>query len=94
MGRERKGFSRKSPAVRLASPKELRKLLGVGGESETGRIVMEDRLLAEKLAAAADRIARRGGLLDVFSRTGPPGLKAKVNPVKTVSVHSRGIVVL
>ena len=94
MERGRKEYNRKSLVVRPVSNKELQKLLGIDGESETGRIVMEDRLLAEKLAAAADRIARRGGLLDVFSRTGPPGLKAKVNPVKTVSVHSRGIVVL
>ena len=91
MGRERKGFSRKSHAVRLASTKELRKLLGVGGESEAARIAIEDRLLAERLAAAADRIARRGGLLDVFSKTGPPGLKPKVNPVP---VYCRGRIVL
>ena len=91
MGRKKKGYVRKKLVVSSASLKELQELLGVGGESEAARIAMEVRLLAEKLAAAADRIARRGGLLDVFSRTGPPGLKAKVNPVNTVSVHSRGI---
>ena len=91
MGRGRKGYNLKNLVVRPASNKELQKLLGIDGESEAAGIAMEDRLLAEKLAAAADRIARRGGLLDVFSKTGPPGLKAIVKPVP---VYCRGRIVL
>jgi hypothetical protein len=51
------------------SIKELQKLLRVDSESEAVRIAVEDRVLAEKLAATADRIAKRGGLLDVFERS-------------------------
>jgi len=50
------------------SIKELQRLLDVGSESEAVRIAIEDRLLAEKLASTADRIAKRGGLVDLFER--------------------------
>ncbi len=69
MGRDKKGYVRKNLVVSPASIKELQRLLGVDTESEAVRIAVEDRLLAEKLAAAADRIAKRGGLLDVFERS-------------------------
>lgn len=49
--------------------KELQELLGVDTESETVQIAVDDRLLAEKLASAADRIAKRGGLVDLFERS-------------------------
>ena len=60
---------RKNLIVSLASIKELRQFLNVASESEAVRIAVEDRLLAEKLAAAADRVAKRGGLMDVFRRS-------------------------
>lgn len=82
MGRAKKGYVRKNLVVSQDSIRELQRLLDVNSESEAVRIAVEDRLLAEKLAAAADRIARRGGLLDVFSKTGSPSPKSKVNSVK------------
>jgi len=60
---------RKNLIVSPASIKELRQFLNVASESEAVRIAVEDRLLAEKLAAAADRVAKRGGLMDVFRRS-------------------------
>ena len=69
MRREKKGHVRKNLVVSQASIKELQRLLGVDSESEAVRIAVEDRLLAEKLAPAADRIAKRGGLIDVFKRS-------------------------
>lgn len=69
MGRDKKGHVRKNLIVSPASIKELQRLLGVDSESEAVRIAVEDRLLAEKLAAAADRIAKHGGLIDVFKRS-------------------------
>jgi len=60
---------RKNLIVSLASIKELRQFLNAASESEAVRIAVEDRLLAEKLAAAADRVAKRGGLMDVFRRS-------------------------
>ena len=60
---------RKNLIVSLASIKELRQFLNVASESEAVRIAVEDRLLAERLAAAADRVAKRGGLMDVFRRS-------------------------
>jgi hypothetical protein len=74
MGRGMKAYVRKNLVVSPASIRELQKLLDVGSESEAVRIAVEDRLLAERLAATADRIARRGGLVDVFERSArPPG---------------------
>ncbi len=74
MGRRMKAYVRKNLVVNQASIRELKKLLDVDSESEAVRIAVEDRLLAEKLAATADRIARRGGLVDVFERgAGHPG---------------------
>ena len=65
---------RKNLIVNLASIKELRQFLNVPSESEAVRIAVEDRLLAEKLASAATRMAKRGGLMDVFQRSqGRPG---------------------
>ena len=70
MGRDKKkGHIRKNLVVSQASIRELQRLLDVNSESEAVRIAVEDRLLAEKLAYAADRIAKRGGLLDVFGRS-------------------------
>jgi len=60
---------RKNLIVSRASIKELRQFLNAASESEAVRIAVEDRLLAEKLAAAADRVAKRGGLMDVFRRS-------------------------
>lgn len=61
MGRDKKDYVRKNLVVSPSSIKELQRLLGVDTESEAVRIAVEDRLLAEKLAAAADRIVKRGG---------------------------------
>ena len=69
MQRHKKGYIRKNLVVSPMSIKELQKLLRVDSESEAVRIAVEDRVLAEKLAATADRIAKRGGLLDVFARS-------------------------
>ncbi len=69
MRRNRKGYIRKNLVVSSASIKELQRLLGVNSESEAVRIAVEDRLLAEKLASTADRIAKRAGLVDVFERS-------------------------
>lgn len=66
MGRGMKGYVRKNLVVGAASVRELQKLLDVDSKSEAVRIAVEDRLLAEKLGAAADKIARHGGLQDVF----------------------------
>ena len=70
MAQSRKGYIRKNLVVSPVSIKELQRLLGADSESEAVRIAVEDRVLAEKLAATADRIARRGGLIDVFKRSG------------------------
>jgi hypothetical protein len=43
------------------SIKELKKLLRVDSESEAVQITVEDRVLAEKRVATAERIAKRGG---------------------------------
>jgi hypothetical protein len=72
MRQDRKGHTRKNLVVNQVSIKELQKLLRVDSESEAVRIAVEDRLLAEKLASAADRIAKRGGLIDVFARSAGP----------------------
>lgn len=66
------GHARKNLVVSPASIKELQRFLDVESESEAVRIAVEDRLLAERLAAAADRIAKRGGLVDVFKRSAGP----------------------
>ena len=63
------GHVRKNLVVSPANIKELQRFLDVESESEAVRIAVEDRLLAERLAAAADRIAKRGGLIDVFKRS-------------------------
>ncbi len=77
MVRNRKGYVRKNLVVSPVSIKELQRLLGVDSESEAVRIAVEDRLLAEKLAAAADRIAKHGGLIDVFKRSAGGRQKAR-----------------
>jgi hypothetical protein len=77
MGRGKKGYARKNLVVSPASIRELQRLLDVNSESEAVRIAVEDRLLAEKLAAAADSIAGRGGLLDVFERSAGRAGKAR-----------------
>jgi hypothetical protein len=69
MQRHKKGYIRKNLVVSPMSIKELQKLLRVDSESEGVRIAVEDRVLAENLAATADRIAKRGGLIDVFERS-------------------------
>jgi hypothetical protein len=74
MSRNAGSHVRKNLIVNLASIKELRQFLNVPSESEAVRIAVEDRLLAEKLASAATRMAKRGGLMDVFQRSqGRPG---------------------
>lgn len=75
MRQNRKGRIRKNLVVSPVGIKELQRLLDVGSESEAVRIAVEDRLLAEKLATAADRIAKRGGLVDVFKRSAGSGPK-------------------
>ncbi len=69
MPQRKKGYIRKNLIVSPISIKELQRLLRVDSESEAVRIAVEDRVLAEKLAATADRIAKRGGLIDVFERS-------------------------
>ena len=69
MGHNKKGHIRKNLVVSPVSIQQLQRLLNVGSESEAVRIAVEDRLLAEKLASAADRIAKRGGLIDLFERS-------------------------
>lgn len=78
MGRNKKGYARKNLMVSSASIRELRRLLDADSESEAVRIAIEDRLLAEKLAAATDRIAGHGGLLDVFQRTSRRPVKSRL----------------
>ena len=75
MRQNKKGYIRKNLVVSPVSIKELQRLLGVGSESEAVRIAVEDRVLAEKLAVAADRIAKRGGLIDVLERSAGSGRK-------------------
>ena len=69
MRQNKKGHIRKNLVVSPVSIQQLQRLLNVGSESEAVRIAVEDRLLAEKLASAADRIAKRGGLVDLFVRS-------------------------
>jgi hypothetical protein len=69
MRQNRKGGIRKNLVVSPVGIKELQRLLDVGSESEAVCIAVEDRLLAEKLASTADRIAKRGGLVDLFERS-------------------------
>jgi hypothetical protein len=66
--RKKKGRVRKNLVVSPVGIKGLQRFLRVDSESEAVRIAVEDRLLAEKLASTADRIAKRGGLVDVFER--------------------------
>lgn len=70
MKQSKKRHVRRSLVVSPVSIKQLQRLLNVGSESEAAQIAAEDRLLAEKLAATADRIAKRGGLVDAFERSG------------------------
>lgn len=76
MGQNKKGHIRKNLVVSPVSIQQLQRLLNVGSESEAVRIAVEDRLLAEKLASAADRIAKRGGLVDLFERSAGSRRKA------------------
>ena len=69
MRQNKKGHIRKNLVVSPVRIKELQRLLRVDSESEAVRIAVEDRVLAEKLAMTADRIAKRGGLVDVFKRS-------------------------
>lgn len=69
MRQNKKGHTRKNLVVSPTSIRELQRLLDVDSESEAVRIAVEDRLIAEKLASAADRIAKRGGFVDVFERS-------------------------
>jgi hypothetical protein len=69
MGQNKKGHIRKNLVVSPVSIQQLQRLLNAGSESEAVRIAVEDRLLAEKLASAADRIAKRGGIVDLFERS-------------------------
>ena len=70
MRQNKKGHIRKNLVVSPVSIQQLQRLLNVSSESEAVRIAVEDRLLAERLASAADRIAKRGGLVDAFERSG------------------------
>ena len=70
MRQNKKGHIRKNLVVSPVSIQQLQRLLNVSSESEAVRIAVEDRLLAEKLASTADRIAKRGGLVDAFERGG------------------------
>lgn len=65
----KRGDRRKSLAEARVSKKELQRLFRVPIEAEALRITVEGHLLAEKLAATADRIAKRGGLVGVFERS-------------------------
>ena len=69
MRRKKRGGVHKSLVVSQASIRGLQRLLRVDSESEAIRIAVENRVLAEKLASTADRIAKRGGLVDVFERS-------------------------
>ena len=69
MRQNKKGHIRKNLVVSPVSIQQLQRLLTVSSESEAVRIAVEDRLLAERLASAADRIAKRGGLVDLFERS-------------------------
>jgi hypothetical protein len=69
MRQNKKGHIRKNLVVSPVSIQQLQRLLNVSSESEAVRIAVEDRLLAERLASAADRIAKRGGLVDLFERS-------------------------
>jgi len=77
MGSGKKDRVRRNLVVSPASIRELQRLPDGNSESEAVRIAVEDRLLAEKLTAAADKIANRGGLLDVFGRSAEPLRKAR-----------------
>lgn len=83
MPQRSKGHIRKNLVVSPFSIKKLQRLLRVDSESEAVRIAVEDRLLAEKLAATADRIATRGGLVDIFKRSA--GFRRK----RSESAHRR-----
>ncbi|MBI3779909.1 MAG: hypothetical protein HY278_02445 [candidate division NC10 bacterium] len=69
MQQNKRGYIRKNLVVSPMSIKELQRLLRVDSESQAVRIAVEDRVLAEKLAVTADRIAKRGGLVDVFEKS-------------------------
>jgi hypothetical protein len=74
MRHNKKGYTRKNLVASTTSIRELQRLLDVDSESNAIQIVVEDRLLAEKLASAADRIATHGGLIDVFAQGARPRL--------------------
>jgi len=49
----------------------LKDILGTKSVSQAVRIAIDDRLFAEEVFAADDRIIRRGGLVDVYHRASP-----------------------
>ena len=49
----------------------LKRVLGVSTESEAVRVAVRDRLALEEAQAAFRRIRARGGIEDVFQRSGP-----------------------
>jgi hypothetical protein len=64
-------LARKNLMVDAEQIRALKKVLGAPTESEAVRIAVRDRLILEETQAAFDRIRARGGIDDVYRRSGP-----------------------
>lgn len=68
--------TRKTLWINERDVQRLQKILGTSNASEAVRRAVEDRLFAEEVLTADNRIIRRGGLADVYHRAKPVSRKA------------------
>ena len=66
-----RALARKNLLVDEEDVRALKRVLGVSTESEAVRVAVRDRLTLEEAQAAFRRIRARGGIEDVFQRSGP-----------------------
>jgi len=71
MGKSIQRKKRKTVSIEAESVQTLQDLLGADTPSRAVRIAVEDRLFAERIFAADERIMKRGGLADVYQRIKP-----------------------
>ena len=73
MAKSVKKKKKKTVAIAADSIRNLQEALGVATASRAVQIAVEDRLAAEELFAAEDRIIKRQGIADVYRRARPAG---------------------
>ena len=62
---------KKAVSVDAERVRVLQGILGVDSAAQAVRIAIEDRLFAEEVFAADNRIMKRGGFADIYQRAKP-----------------------